>query len=98
MSAGLLFLVVTITCMARNRALPKFVHKLMIAGNIAALTYLSLVFAMLIYATALHSRTLRCFNRPVFFHWFAMLAFLSVLFTYFGVNYFLGGLHSYGAA
>ncbi|MGM9855114.1 MAG: cytochrome c biogenesis protein [Muribaculaceae bacterium] len=260
MSAGLLFLVVTITCMARNRALPKFAHKIMIAGNIAALTYLSLVFAMrwiigahiplssgfdtllfmaqliaiasvsfhrrytpllplglllcgmvmmaahiseknpqitplmpvlnspllsihvavimisyalfalimlnsavaltmhhftrscsdwleksalagrivlypavflltagifigavwanvswgrywgwdpkevwalitmLIYATALHSRSLRCFNRPVFFHWFAMLAFLSVLFTYFGVNYFLGGLHSYGAA
>ena len=53
---------------------------------------------MLIYATALHSRSLRYFNRPVFFHWFAMLAFLSVLFTYFGVNYFLGGLHSYGAA
>ena len=108
MSAGLLVLVVTITCMARNRALPKFVHKLMIAGNIAALTYLSLVFAMrwiigalitmLIYATALHSRSLRYFNRPVFFHGFAMLAFLSVLFTYFGVNYFLGGLHSYGAA
>lgn len=53
---------------------------------------------MLIYATTLHSRSLHCFNRPVFFHWFAMLAFLSVLFTYFGVNYFLGGLHSYGAA
>lgn len=53
---------------------------------------------MLIYAVALHSRSLRYFNRPVIFHWFAMLAFLSVLFTYFGVNYFLGGLHSYGAA
>ncbi|MGN1245053.1 MAG: cytochrome c biogenesis protein CcsA, partial [Muribaculaceae bacterium] len=53
---------------------------------------------MLIYATALHSRSLRCYDRPVFFHWFALLAFLSVLFTYFGVNYFLGGLHSYGAA
>ena len=53
---------------------------------------------MLIYATALHCRSLRCFGRPVVFHRFATLAFLSVLFTYFGVNYFMGGLHSYGAA
>ena len=52
---------------------------------------------MLIYSTALHCKWLRCFCRPVFFHWFALLAFLSVLFTYFGVNYLLGGLHSYGS-
>ncbi|MFV0505906.1 MAG: hypothetical protein ACK5L5_04235, partial [Bacteroidales bacterium] len=26
---------------------------------------------------------------------FGLLAFSTVLFTYFGVNYFLGGMHSY---
>ena len=52
---------------------------------------------MLIYSTALHCKWLRCFCPPVFFHWFALLAFLSVLFTYFGVNYLFGGLHSYGS-
>lgn len=50
---------------------------------------------MLIYAAALHSDTLECFRRPVFFHIFTILAFLSVLITYFGVNFLLGGMHSY---
>jgi ABC-type transport system involved in cytochrome c biogenesis permease subunit len=29
------------------------------------------------------------------FHLFAVVAFLAVLITYFGVNFFLGGMHSY---
>ena len=44
---------------------------------------------------ALHGRSLKVFSNPRFFHWFCVLAFLCVLVTYFGVNYFLGGLHSY---
>lgn len=35
------------------------------------------------------------FRRPLFFHWFCIAAFLSVLVTYFGVNFLLGGMHSY---
>ena len=50
---------------------------------------------MLVYAAMLHSGTLSRFNRPRFFHIYAILAFLTVLITYFGVNLLLGGMHSY---
>ena len=50
---------------------------------------------MLIYASALHPSSLPAFRRPMFFHWFALIAFLSVLITYFGVNFIMGGMHSY---
>lgn len=49
---------------------------------------------LLIYAAPLH-QTLRLLNRTRAQHWYLLLAFLSVLMTYFGVNYFLVGLHSY---
>lgn len=50
---------------------------------------------LLVYSFALHGRSLGIFRKPVFFHWFCFLAFLCVVITYFGVNFFLGGLHSY---
>ena len=50
---------------------------------------------MLVYASALHCTSLSWFRRPMFFHIFCIVAFLSVLITYFGVNFFLGGMHSY---
>ncbi len=50
---------------------------------------------LLVYALALHPASLPRFRRPVFFHVFAIVAFLSVLITYFGVNFLLGGMHSY---
>ena len=31
----------------------------------------------------------------MFFHVFGIVAFLTVLITYFGVNFLLGGMHSY---
>ena len=34
-------------------------------------------------------------RRPAGYHLFMTLAFLTILMTYFGVNYFLGGMHSY---
>lgn len=49
-----------------------------------------------IYALAFHLQSLKPFNRPLFFHVYMILAFASVLMTYFGVNYVLGGMHSYG--
>ena len=50
---------------------------------------------LLIYAFTLHGRSLKCFRNPNFFHMYTILAFLSVLITYFGVNLLLGGMHSY---
>lgn len=50
---------------------------------------------MLIYAAPIHSNSLRFFRKPLIFHLYMVLAFLAVLFTYFGVNFLLGGLHSY---
>ena len=50
---------------------------------------------MLVYALALHPASLPCFRRPLFFHVFSVAAFFCVLITYFGVNFLLGGMHSY---
>lgn len=50
---------------------------------------------MLVYSFAAHPRTLPCFASPRWMHLYSIAAFLAVLFTYFGVNYLLPGLHSY---
>lgn len=50
---------------------------------------------LMIYSLALHTDSLPMFRKPMFFHLFTVVAFLAVLFTYFGVNFLLGGLHSY---
>ena len=49
----------------------------------------------MVYGVAFHGGCLPVFRRPGFFHAWMVLAFLAVLMTYFGVNYFLGGMHSY---
>lgn len=50
-----------------------------------------------LYAAALHARYVRGWaGRKI--AWLAILGFFSVLFTYYGVNFLLSGLHSYGAA
>lgn len=51
---------------------------------------------LLIYALPLHRASFLLFKRDVYFHTYCILAFASVLMTYFGVNHWLGGLHSYG--
>ena len=50
---------------------------------------------LIVYGFALHGKTIKPLERPVVFHIFVILAFLCVLVTYFGVNYILGGMHSY---
>ena len=50
---------------------------------------------ILVYSVTLHGGALRPFRNPRFFHLYSILAFLSVLVTYFGVNLLLGGMHSY---
>ena len=50
---------------------------------------------LLVCSIGFHSHSLRFFSKPKAFHIFCIVAFLAVLFTYFGVSYLLGGLHSY---
>lgn len=50
---------------------------------------------MLVYAVLLHTSSVKFLQKPLYFHIYSVLAFLFVLFTYFGVNFILGGLHSY---
>ena len=50
---------------------------------------------LLVYAFALHGGSIKAFRNPVFFHIYTIVAFISVLVTYFGVNLLLGGMHSY---
>ncbi|MBP3843208.1 MAG: cytochrome c biogenesis protein CcsA [Prevotella sp.] len=50
---------------------------------------------LLIYAVPLHAKSLPALQQPKWFNLYLTLAFLTVLMTYFGVNYFLGGMHSY---
>jgi ABC-type transport system involved in cytochrome c biogenesis permease subunit len=50
---------------------------------------------LLMYAAPLHEKLWKTFQKPMFFHVYGIIAFLSVLFTYFGVNLLLGGVHAY---
>lgn len=50
---------------------------------------------MLVCAAGFHVQSLPWLRQPRHYHLFTVLAFLSVLITYFGVNLLLGGMHSY---
>jgi ABC-type transport system involved in cytochrome c biogenesis permease subunit len=50
---------------------------------------------MMIYAIPLHKASFGIFRNPRFYHIYMVVAFLAVIITYFGVNYLLGGMHSY---
>lgn len=49
----------------------------------------------MVYAAAAHTASIPALRRPMTYHVFMTLAFLTILMTYFGVNYVLGGMHSY---
>ena len=49
----------------------------------------------MIYAVVVHTQSLPIFRKPLVYHIYITLAFLSIAMTYFGVNYFLTGMHSY---
>ena len=53
---------------------------------------------MLVYSIPLHGESLPWLRRPRAFHIYMVAAFLTVLMTYFGVNFILGGMHSYANA
>lgn len=50
---------------------------------------------LMCYAAALHTSSIPMFRRPMPYHIFMIVAFLTIIMTFFGVNYFLGGMHSY---
>ena len=50
---------------------------------------------LMVYAVPFHSASIPLLRRPLGYHLYMVCAFLSVVITYFGVNYLLGGMHSY---
>ncbi|PTL32995.1 cytochrome C biogenesis protein [Prevotella sp. oral taxon 376] len=50
---------------------------------------------LMIYAVPLHAKSLSRLQRTQAYHLYMILAFMSIIITYFGVNYILGGMHSY---
>jgi ABC-type transport system involved in cytochrome c biogenesis permease subunit len=50
---------------------------------------------MLVYALPFHKGSIALFRNPVKFHWYCLLACLTMAMTFLGVTYFLGGMHSY---
>jgi len=50
---------------------------------------------LLIYALAMHSQSLKWIRSPKHYHIYMIISFFTILITYFGVNFFLGGMHSY---
>lgn len=51
---------------------------------------------MVVYALVVHLRLVKSCNNIWLFNAASVVAFASVLMTYFGVNFFLSGMHSYG--
>jgi ABC-type transport system involved in cytochrome c biogenesis permease subunit len=49
----------------------------------------------MVYGVPFHCDSLSWLSRPKYFHLYMVLAFFTVLMTYFGVSFFLGGMHSY---
>ncbi len=50
---------------------------------------------LMVYAVAAHPASLPRLQRPRFYHAYMTVAFAVIVMTYFGVNYFLAGMHSY---
>lgn len=49
----------------------------------------------MVYGVAFHDQSISWLKKPTTYHLYIALSFLTILMTYFGVNYFLGGMHSY---
>jgi len=53
--------------------------------------------SIMIYAFVIHMRLIPGLKGPWFFNLMSVLAFSSIMMTYFGVNFYLVGLHSYAS-
>ena len=51
--------------------------------------------SIIVYAFVLHARLIKKLNNPYVFNTLSLFAFSSILMTYFGVNFYLSGMHSY---
>jgi ABC-type transport system involved in cytochrome c biogenesis permease subunit len=49
----------------------------------------------MVYAVPFHTTSIPLFRKPLCYHLYMIFSFLTVVITYFGVNYLLGGMHSY---
>jgi len=49
----------------------------------------------LVYSIVFHQKDISVLRKPIYFHLFSIFAFLFILMTYFGVNVFFTGMHSY---
>ena len=56
---------------------------------------LQMIIAIVVYIIVLHLRLIKPLNNPFVFSVASLVAFSSILMTYFGVNFYLSGLHSY---
>lgn len=52
---------------------------------------------LIVYTAILHARWFKLQKKDWLFSLLSQLAFLSILMTFLGVNYFLSGMHSYGS-
>ncbi|GAB5475682.1 MAG: cytochrome c biogenesis protein CcsA [Maribacter sp.] len=52
--------------------------------------------SIMVYAFVLHARLVPGLRSRWTFNFLSMIAYFSIMMTYFGVNYYLVGLHSYG--
>ena len=50
---------------------------------------------LIVYAIPLHTKTFPWFQSTRNYRIYSFFAFLCLIMTYFGVNYFLGGMHAY---
>jgi ABC-type transport system involved in cytochrome c biogenesis permease subunit len=53
--------------------------------------------SIMVYAFVIHARFVPLFRGKWVFNLMSVFAFLSILFTYYGVNFHLVGLHSYAS-
>jgi len=53
--------------------------------------------SVMVYAFVLHMRLVPGLQSKWLFNYMSLIAFSSIIMTYFGVNYYLSGLHSYAA-
>ncbi len=53
--------------------------------------------SVLVYAFVLHMRFIPALRDKLTFNIISMFAIWTIIMTYFGVNYYLSGLHSYAA-
>ncbi len=51
--------------------------------------------SIVVYALVVHMRFVKALNNPFVFSTASLLAFSTILMTYFGVNFYLSGMHSY---